>query len=40
MIIFSGRLALALTGFALGFIGTARGSDVPTLKVDRSAGAQ
>ncbi len=37
---FSGHLALALTGFALGFIGTAHGSDVPALKVDRSAGAQ
>jgi hypothetical protein len=37
---FLGHLALALTGITLGCMGTAYGSDVPALKVDRSAGAQ
>ena len=36
----SGRLALAVTGFTLCLAGTAHGSDVPALKVDRSATAQ
>ncbi|MDZ7653750.1 MAG: hypothetical protein U5L03_14995 [Burkholderiaceae bacterium] len=36
----SGRFALAVAGFALCLAGTAHGSDVPALKVDRSANAQ
>lgn len=36
----SGRLALAVAGLTLCLAGAAHGSDVPALKVDRSAGAQ
>jgi hypothetical protein len=35
-----GHLALAVTGIAVCLAGTAHASDVPTLKVDRSANAQ